>query len=453
MHWRNGMKRIAIVSSYNEECGAAFYSSRLKKHFEAAGFEVDVKRLPVSLLRIKSPSAIRRKGDAEIRRIASELPPYDAVFLQLEPGLYGTTARSSYRRIKLLLQASRQVVVTVHGFDRSYGGTSLLASLGAMARGEFMEGVRELRGYHLRNDLRAFWNYVRDAAHVKVLTFCMADQTLLKRYYDLPRVDHYPITYFDQAEVARIKASVDRDVFLRQHGMDPRKKYFAVCGFLSAYKGHLTAMKALEFRPEDWNVVILGGEHPHSIEAEKDIGRYLRQLLAFSVEKEDGGPMAVGASGLSGNLQMFDSNRKEIKDELFPLSEFKHFLPRKELRNRIKFLGQVSDEDMPKFYCALDYVVHPYIRTKSGQSGSGPATLALEFGAKSLFTNVPVFREMGEYFKNAMYFFNVGNFIELSEALERYDGFDPELTKHREVALKTYNPAGMVAKYRELMAL
>ena len=447
------MARIAIVSSYNEECGAAFYSSRLKKHFEAAGFEVDVKRLPVSLLRIKTPSAIRRKGDAEIRRIASELPPYDAVFLQLEPGLYGTTSRSSYRRIKLLLQAARQAVVTVHGFDRSFGGASLLASLGAMVRGEFMEGVKEMRGYHVRNDVRSFWSWVGGAAHVKVLTFCKADQTLLKRYYDLPRVDHYPITYFDKAEVAQIKASVDRDSFLRQHGLDPAKKYFAVCGFLSAYKGHLTAMKALEFLPEDWNVVILGGEHPQSIEAEKDIGRYVRQLLAFSLEKEDSGASTVGPSGLSGNLQMFDSNRKEIKDELFPLSEFKYFLPKRELRNRIKYLGQVSDDDMPKFYCALDYVVHPYIRTKSGQSGSGPATLALEFGTKSLFTNVPVFREMNEYFKNAMYFFNVGNFIELSEALERYDAFDPALTRHREEALNTYNPAGMVQKYRELVAL
>ena len=60
------VKRLAIVSSYNEECGAAYYSSRLLKHFTNAGYQVDVKRLPVSCLRISRPAYIRRKGDREI---------------------------------------------------------------------------------------------------------------------------------------------------------------------------------------------------------------------------------------------------------------------------------------------------------------------------------------------------------------------------------------------------
>jgi glycosyltransferase involved in cell wall biosynthesis len=450
------MKRLAIVSSYNEECGAAFYSSRLKKHFEASGYEVTVKRLPVSLLRVSSPVGIRRKGDLEIARIANEVADYDAVCLQFEPGLYGTTPKSSYRRVRQILAKAKQAIITVHGFDRHASATSAIMGVYQALTFHPRAAWHEFKNLRISSEVEKFWIYVRKAQHVKVLTFCKADQVLLQRHFDLPRVDNYPITYFDQGEVESIRSSVDRQKFLKQFGLDPRKKYFAVCGFLSRYKGHFTAMKALEFLPDDWNLVVLGGEHPHGIEADKDIGGYVQQLLAFSTESEKSDPLGgMAAPSNSNTLSSLvfgsDRNRQDIRDELFKKSDFRYFLPKVELTNRIKFLGQVSDEEMPKFYAALDYVVHPYMKTKSGQSGSGPATMALEFGAKSLFTNVPVFREMNSYFTDSMHFFNVGNFIELAEALQRHDEIEGSLRKNREAALKIYNPVGMVEAYRTLM--
>jgi hypothetical protein len=129
------MKKLAIISSYNEECGAAFYSSRLKIHLESAGFSVDVKRLPVAFLRIAVPSAMRRKGDAEIRRIALEIAEYDAVLLQFEPGLYGSSTNIAYRRVKHLLKAAKKAVITVHGYDRRQilGGSISIALQSAIA--------------------------------------------------------------------------------------------------------------------------------------------------------------------------------------------------------------------------------------------------------------------------------------------------------------------------------
>jgi glycosyltransferase involved in cell wall biosynthesis len=259
------MKRLAIVTSYNEECGAAFYSSRLKKHFENAGYEVTIKRLPVSLLRISSPHTIRRKGDLEVARIANEIKEFDAVCLQFEPGLYGTTPRSSYRRVRLILSKAKQAIITVHGFDRHASATSLTMGAFYASTMRMKAAWHEVKNLRVSNEVQTFWEYVRSAQHVKVLTFCKADQVLLQRYFDLKRIDNYPITYFDQAEVRTIQKSVNREQFLRQFGLNPKKKYFAVCGFLSPYKGHLTAMKALEFLPEDWNLVIVGGEHPPGI--------------------------------------------------------------------------------------------------------------------------------------------------------------------------------------------
>jgi glycosyltransferase involved in cell wall biosynthesis len=446
------MKKVAIVSSYNEECGAAFYSSRLKVHLEAAGFIVDIKRLPVSLLRIGHPAAIRKKGDAEIRRIGSEIAEYDAVFLQFEPGLYGSSLKTSYRRVQHLLKAARKIVVTVHGFHRSTGSGSMMSH--ALV-GKFVHAREALFRSVQYSEIESFWKYVRAAKHVSVMTFCRADQTLLQRFFGIERIANFPITYFDQAEVETIKMSVDRERFLKQYGLDPRRKYFGVCGFLSPYKGHLTAIKALEYLPDDWNLVIVGGEHPQGLEAERDIGEYVRQLLAFilDAEKQNGSSSTgiIRNSDYGDMIARSDLDRLALKEEVFEKSEFKYFLPQSGLRERVKFVGQVSDEAMPKFYATLDYVVHPYIKTKSGQSGSGPATMALEFGARSLFSNAPVFREMGLYFNDAMAYFNVGNFVELAESLQRFDNFQPVLEGHRNKALQIYNPAAMVDAYRQCL--
>jgi glycosyltransferase involved in cell wall biosynthesis len=448
------MKRLALVSSYAEECGAAFYSSRLKHHLEGSGYTVDVKRLPIGLLRVSYPATVRRKGDAEIKRIAGELPDYDAVLLQFEPGLYGSMPSASYRRVRHLLAAAKKAIVTVHGFDRNLSDESVFRLLSA---GNWSAAMERMFSPSTRSVVESFWEYVAGAEHITVLTFCRADQTLLQRFYDVHRIANFPITYFDEGEVAAIKAATDREQLLRQFGLDPRRKYFAVCGFLNPYKGHLTAIKALEYLPPDWDLAIVGGEHPHGIEANRQIGPYVRQLLAFLLEGEQKAKNGAGTSLLTNSdlgelLTRADLDRLDIKHDLFEKSEFKHFLPQSGVRDRVKFLGQVTDEMMPRFYAALDYIVHPYIRTREGQSGSGPATMALEFGTRSLFSNAPVFREMSLYFADAMHFFNIGNFVELAESLVRFENFEKDLRTNRERALKTYNPAAMVGVYRDLLS-
>ncbi len=119
--------------------------------------------------------------------------------------------------------------------------------------------------------------------------------------------------------------------------------------------------------------------------------------------------------------------KREIREKLYERSEFKYFFPTTDIKHRIHYLGQAADEDMPRFYAMLDYMVHPYMKTAEGQSGSGPATFAIEFGSRALFSNAPVFREMGQYFEGAMQFFNIGNFMELADQLQRFDSFEPAL--------------------------
>ena len=150
---------------------------------------------------------------------------------------------------------------------------------------------------------------------------------------------------------------------------------------------------------------------------------------------------------------MSEASMLQLQGQVFTNSEFKYFFPEQSLRERVKFVGQVSDAAMPQFYCGLDYVAHPYMRTRSGQSGSGPATMAVELGSRALFSNAPVFREMERYFEDAMQFFNIGNFVELAEGMQRLDNFWPVLSQNRARALEKFNPAGMVDLYRTCVGI
>ena len=58
---------------------------------------------------------------------------------------------------------------------------------------------------------------------------------------------------------------------------------------------------------------------------------------------------------------------------------------------------------------------------------------------------------MERYFSEGMAFFNVGNFVELADALTRYPEQETAITSAREKALKLYNPAKMVATYQRML--
>ena len=91
------MTKVAIVSSYDEECGAAFFSSRLKIHLEKSGLQVDVLRLPVSLLRVNNPRNVRMKGHAEVSRIAARLKALESAGVIERTPYHEGPVRYSYR--------------------------------------------------------------------------------------------------------------------------------------------------------------------------------------------------------------------------------------------------------------------------------------------------------------------------------------------------------------------
>lgn len=396
--------RLAIVSSFDEECGPAFYTVRLRHHLTAAGHQVDVLRLPVSLLRHSGPRTLVKCADREIERIAQAASTYDGVLIQFEPGLFGAHGWRRYQRAMRIIRAAKKVILTVHGYDRIMPRPDTIGMAREIAEGTFSLRRYAAGHYHAMTGFRtaSFWRALGRMRHVSILTFCHGDRFMFERLYGATQVDDFPIVYYSREEVDALRAVHTRDEVLTRYGLDPGKKYIALAGFFGRYKGFLTAIKALEFLPDDYHLALVGGEHPQAITAEADIGPYLRQMLGFSLHErtqpQHSGPSAdAHPTAVPGTLSLDE----QLEAELYGHTDLKYFLPRKPLAHRVHFLGQVSDEEMPPLYLALDVFVHPYIKTQSGQSGSGPATLALEFGTRALFSNVGVFREMHRYFRGA----------------------------------------------------
>ena len=283
-------KRIAIVSSYNEECGAAFYSSRLLKHLQAAGFHVDVKRLPVSLLRISKPSAIRRKGDLEIKRIAEEIRDYDVVLIQFEPGLYGTVPEAAYRRVEWLLMTAKRAIVTVHGFHRGVSLPGTGRAAGLASQGRLLKAVNEAKRIararsHGHRSLR-FWRYVRRASHVDVMTFCRADEMLLRRFFDLPQSHQLSDHLFRPGRGRRDPQDhrSRRNPAPLRHG--PGETVFRRVWVPVGVQRSPNGVQGARIPARRLGIGNCRRRAPQALESDRDIGRYLRQLLAFPLEAQ-----------------------------------------------------------------------------------------------------------------------------------------------------------------------
>src|SRR5260221_5636638 len=108
-------KRLAIICSYKESCGNASYAHVLKMRYSE---QVDCDVIPLDLFLLQKTSPrFAVAGDRHIKTIAAQLKDYDFVNIQFEAALYGGNNKHIVRRFKWLLDACRNVVVTMHRID------------------------------------------------------------------------------------------------------------------------------------------------------------------------------------------------------------------------------------------------------------------------------------------------------------------------------------------------
>lgn len=423
--------KITIISSFNEPCGPAFYSARLAHHLtEISGCNVSVARLDVGLLRVLGNKKILKKAEAHLNEVIEKARASDAVLLQLEPGLYSSYPSLAYKRIlKILNGIDKPIIITVHGFERV---TNYSSGLLSVAYGLF-------RGLGLKNSISRlyetlaipkinnFWLKISQKSNIHVVTFCDADANLLRRFHDIVRVSTIPISYYSKEEVERIKTKLTKETFYKKFGLNQDKKFISLVGFLGKYKGHKTALAALGELPPEYELLIAGGVHPQGIDVDVEVGSYTKELFQFI------------------NSQRPLNNRVAFKSESHS-AEFP-YQGKFDLSSRVHFLGPLTDEEVNLVFCGSDFVVLPYLRTRSGQSASGPAVLAMEFLTNSFYSHSPVFLQYEKHFPLAMRFFDIGNSLELAQKIKNDMNVRGDYLENAKKSLEAINPKSMVDSY------
>jgi glycosyltransferase involved in cell wall biosynthesis len=178
-----------------------------------------------------------------------------------------------------------------------------------------------------------------------------------------------------------------------------RGRVIGCFGFLSPYKGIEVAINALEHLPKDFTLLVAGGLHPEGIRPHSVMQPYVDTLIA-AAEQHSG---------------------------------------------RVHFLGALDDDDFMKVLAACDAVVLPYAEV--GQTSSGPASMALDLQKPVYCSRNYCFRELEKYQKNVISLFEIGNYVELAQKLERDEGNSPERVQARKDYLQKYNAESRSSVY------
>jgi glycosyltransferase involved in cell wall biosynthesis len=417
--------RIAIISTYDEMCGIAGYTRALEKQL-APYADLTIFDLDQYLLRSKH-GRIQRLGDQHIREIARALENFDSVNIQLEHGTLGRTSRQIIRRFRLLTNAAPALSVTFHTVMIADGMPFEVVGR-LLATGKLPSAAKvidmAIKGFAMSRAIQGSLRRLQRKKPVSAIVHSKRDMRLMRDLYQLENVYHHPLSFISRPEAQATRLSTCRADFPLIETLPTDAKLIGTFGFLSPYKGFESAIRALQFLPENYHLVIFGGIHPQSIKREEPLDPYILRL--FRAARIGQTPLDhLKESGLSlspgGDIQRLISEH--------PAS----------LQGRVHFMGALSDAQFASAMALCDAAVFPYMEV--GQSSSGPISIALEMGTRVIASRTAAFRAYSRYHPDMVEFFDIGNYAELATrimARNKTGGKIPELAYNTITNARTY---------------
>jgi len=393
---QSSRKRLAIVSSYEQFCGIAAYARRLA-HYLSADFDITVFPLDQTLLR-GTTKQFRRHGNQHIGEIAAQLGEYDAVNIQYEPGTLASSPGLAVRRLFRLLDASRAYSVTFHTFARNEGIPfgSIAGDLGRLRVRQAVLNLKQARHDPIIGH-RVFTKLRTDSRHkpVSFIVHTKREAKHLKIQYGVERVFDHPLSFLTRADVERARHEASRDRFSALADLPPDARVIGTFGFISPYKGTLTAVQALRSLPENYHLAIFGGLHPNEIRKQEESNLYLRKVI----------------EGVAGFTQL-DLTKHEGLEKIALESIQRSNI---DLSDRVHFMGAPDDDEFIAGMALSDVVVLPYLEV--GQTSSGPISMAIELRRPIVAARNHAFRQLARYHPDRFDFFEIGNHLELAQRI------------------------------------
>jgi glycosyltransferase involved in cell wall biosynthesis len=365
------MTTFAIVSSYSESCGNATFAKVLRDTIELyCKVRVEVIELDLKLLQ-SIDRRVRRLADAHVNEICQQLKKFDAVNIQMEAGLYGTLPHDIVRRTKQIIDANTNTSITLHS-PRLIPATQsrVRSGLKKIALLNIIGGVRELladhlAGIHIRINKKIIGHAVFRNRRLIVHTMRARDQ--IKSIYGYDKIDVHPIKFISEefTPSAHVLEHIRREL-----GLSDSAVLIGMFGYISAYKGHMDALRAMKYLPLNHKLLVFGRQHPQTLKSNGKIDDYL-ELLINTIESS------------------------------------------KELKKRVFFIGELTDAEFLQVASYIDVAWLPYYET--GQDGSGIAAICMDACKRVLCSTSFSFDELFKLipYRNMMRF-DIGNAMEIA---------------------------------------
>ena len=405
------MKKLAIISSYNESCGNASYTEVLRQGFSEY-YEVDVLPLQLDILG-SNASNIKKIADEHIEDLAKSLKNYDYVNIQFEAGLYGNNKKDICRRMKKLINASNNLIVTMHRIDLPKLIFSLKTLKILFSSKNIINNMRliknEIYFKQLYRDVVKMIKKHSKKYNSNIIVHTKKDKKNIERFFDFYNVYDFPLTFLNKKQRLRKRKESEREEFVKKYGLKKDDKLIGIFGYISEYKGHETIINALSYLPDNYKLLIFGSQHPMAIQEYTKCDPYIARLLDMT------------------------DKLKEIEEEKELNEKEKDQNVSASIIDRILFLGNLDDDAFLEALYCCDFAVLPYMEVNQG--GSGIASLVLETKIKSLYSNNKAFAELNKYFPNTFSKFDIGNYIELARKIKNYkedysESIDKSLEKY-----------------------
>jgi glycosyltransferase involved in cell wall biosynthesis len=329
----NAVRSVAMVTTWQTQCGIADYASDLSAALAGAGVASDTVAIDRQRMRYMTEAELHR----EFAALAARAQGHDVVHVQHEYGFFagaygwGVSLRVFDRFLTALRKHTPRVVVTMH------------------SEPVFLDHPARSAHDRLRHAgrRRLWWSLTRGINAADGVGVVVHSRSTRRRLIDSGF--HAGRINVIQQGIPRPRQAVDanarRDA-RAQLGLDDDDLLLGIFGFMSRYKGYNIALEALRHLPERFHLMALGGPHP------------------------------LGSDSA-------------LEDVLADLSR------RQKLRGRVHLTGFVPASQLAALRSSVDICLAPYLTTPR-LSSSAALSWALASGRPVIASRIPAFEELSE---------------------------------------------------------
>ena len=364
--------KFGIVSSFDVLCGNATYSEAIANGL-GEEFEVSPIDVPVYLQ--------KQYDSALLRQVVRSIKECEYINIQLELGLYGPTPSAAVRALRHIIRSCENFSVTMHRVDEP--PKSLMRQIfDSIKSGKFRSSVKTAifwcKARLVANAYAKLVNEVVSRGGVFIV-HTEREKRRIERINESAKIQVYPILW----------PNVPQSVVDLRSKFKTDSPIVGLFGFVTPYKNYEIVAEGLAEQP--FNILIAGGVHPQS--------------------------PSYGKNSSNSSLSY--------------IRKISNLFSRHEYKGRVFFFTSPSDTELIQLVQSVDIVCVPYLET--GQSGSGIASMAIQYGRKVVFSDNACTRELLHFLNRAPILFDVDSPLGLAcairgvhESAERVDfvGYD-----------------------------